>query len=593
MFYSLRSRLMAAFSILLLIPFTALVYLLSNESTRIIQRSIEVSTSQTIEQYASHAATLLTQIEDAGNQALGNSVTQDWLTTHRNDDSTDAERFYGKRRLRELFSSFAINNSNGITITAYMDGEGGIWSQDRSYLTAQWYRQFRLEGQKWTNAHQDPDQLEVNLREQEVNGYVLPLTHLQTLNSEGILKVNYPTELLRNPLDKIRFGESGRAFLLDADGKSVLRQNLSAEASVVSAGLDKVRAQSSEEGDGVLSVRNDGVDYLVFYRTLPEQNWIIIGVVPENELFVTIRHIRNTMLIVSGVLLILVTVAAFWFSKGITNPLSRMALAMKQVQRGDFGKAIRLMPAVKQGHSEVGYVIGAFEQMTYRLKEMIETKFENNMRRKNAEYKALLLQINPHFYNNTLEIISGLAAMKREDLVMDATEAMGKMMRYALNLGSDIVTVAEELDYIRDYLFILKLRYDDRLTVAVQLEPEAAGLRIAKFIVQPLVENAVKYSLEKDGAAFVSIGARVADDRLLLRIADDGIGMPQALIDDIKNDIAFKDVAGILHSKGDSIGLRNVLSRCRIHYGDAFAVDIASELGKGTSITMSLPIVRR
>ncbi|UUZ97340.1 histidine kinase [Paenibacillus sp. P25] len=230
--------------------------------------------------------------------------------------------------------------------------------------------------------------------------------------------------------------------------------------------------------------------------------------------------------------------------------------------------------------------------MTHRLRHLIETEFETNLRRRNAEYKALLLQINPHFYNNTLEIISGLAAMKREDLVMDATEALAQMMRYSLNLNSDLVRVSEEMDYIRDYLFILRLRHEDRLSVTVEEDAEARGLTIAKFILQPLVENAVKYSLEKEGTAWIGIAARIRDGRLLLSVRDNGIGMDPVLVRDLLDGSRKGDSASVLSSEGQSIGLRNVLSRCRLMYGERFDLDIHSRLGEGTTIELYLPVVR-
>ncbi|MGO4376124.1 sensor histidine kinase, partial [Paenibacillus sp. MCAF20] len=182
-------------------------------------------------------------------------------------------------------------------------------------------------------------------------------------------------------------------------------------------------AQSKD--NGFFSITSSGETHLLFYRYFEAQNWYVIGEVPESELFVKIEQIRRTMLLVSLILLLLIILVAYWLSSGITRPLTRMARAMKHVERGEFAQALTMMPSVRTGHSEVGYVTRIFESMTNRLRYLIETEFETNLRRKNAEYKALLLQINPHFFNNTLEIIGGLAAMKRNDVVMDATEALG------------------------------------------------------------------------------------------------------------------------------------------------------------------------
>lgn len=430
------------------------------------------------------------------------------------------------------------------------------------------------------------------MRARDINSLVLPLVQLQSLKNVGVIKVNYPSELLREDIDKISFGKSGKAFLLTVDGLSVLKQNLSGYENVLNGGLDILENNRDGQTSGIFPLHLKGTDYLFFYRKLPAQDWLIVGEVPEAELYATITHIKETLLYASFVLLIVVIVVALWLSTDITKPLSTMARAMRHVKHGQFELALKNMPKVRARKSEVGYVTGVFEQMTHRLQYLIETEFETNLRRKNAEYKALLLQINPHFYNNTLEIISGLAAMKREDLVMDATEALAKMMRYSLNLDTDLVKVSEEFSYIHDYLFILKLRHEDHLVVTINQEAEADDLLIAKFILQPLVENAVKYSLEKGGIAEVILTSCLSEGRLHLKIQDNGVGMKQELIRNIIADTELKDSVGILNDKGDSIGLRNVLSRCLLYYDEQFEVVLDSKMGTGTTISLMLPMIK-
>ncbi|WP_241158281.1 cache domain-containing sensor histidine kinase [Cohnella candidum] len=583
---------MLIFSVLLIVPFTAGIFILSNESGKLLQRQIETSTTQTIDQFASHVATLLKQVEDIGTQVMSNRTTQEWTAMQLNADTTQADRVLAKQRMREFFSSYAVNNSNGITISAFTERTGGLWTQDNSYLLSEWYSQYKQKNIRWTNAHKDPDQADLIMTAREVNSFLLPLVNLQSLREVGFVKINYPTDVLKDAIEKIRFGETGRVFLLSLEGKSVLGQDFGGNREIVQSGLASIQTQYSEQTSGIIPIQREGVRYLVFFRKLPDQDWMIVGEVPKVELYRQIGNIRQTLLLVSAALLLVVVIVAFWISSGITKPLSAMARAMKHVERGEFGAAVKMMPRVRRGHSEVGFVTRVFERMTDRLRYLIETEFETNMRRKNAEYKALLLQINPHFYNNTLEIISGLAAMKREDLVMDATEALGKMMRYSLNLNNDLVRVKEETDYLRDYLFILKLRYGDKLTVTMEEDPAADRLRIPKFILQPLIENAVKYSLEKDGAAVVSVTTALEDDRLRLTVRDNGIGMSAELVRDLMAEVRASESASILNSEGYSIGLRNVLSRCRLSYGDSLRFQLDSKPGEGTAMTLDLPIVR-
>jgi two-component system sensor histidine kinase YesM len=587
---------MAAFSLLLIVPFTLLVFLLTEESAKLIRASIETSTGQTIEQFSSHVHTSMTQIEEIGNQVMSNRVTQEWITAQMSQDSTIEERLIAKQKLVEFVASYSINNSSGISIGVFSDYGGGIWAQDRTYLEQEWYKRFGESDVRWTKAHSDPDQADVIMTSRLVNSYLLPLVQLQSFTKSGFVKVNYPTSVLRDAIDKIQFGKSGRAYLLAADGSVILDQQLPSDReSILKEGLARIQSDLSpaqSKDNGFFSITSSGETHLLFYRYFEAQNWYVIGEVPESELFVKIEQIRRTMLLVSLILLLLIILVAYWLSSGITRPLTRMARAMKHVERGEFAQALTMMPSVRTGHSEVGYVTRIFESMTNRLRYLIETEFETNLRRKNAEYKALLLQINPHFFNNTLEIIGGLAAMKRNDVVMDATEALGQMMRYSLNLNSDLVKVKEEISYIRDYLFILQLRYEERLQVEIEEDLVSGQLMIAKFILQPIVENAVKYSLEKGGVARIAISVKMEESRLMLRVSDNGIGMEAELIRHLMAELHKTDGVDILNSGGDSIGLRNVLSRCRLYYGEQLEATIQSERGKGTVIRLSLPAVR-
>ncbi|WP_169082669.1 sensor histidine kinase [Paenibacillus sp. PL91] len=594
MFFSLRSRLMAAFSLLLIVPFITLVLVLSQESAKLIRQSIETSTSQTIEQFGSHLNTSMTQVEEIGNQVMSNRVTQEWITAQMSPESTVEERLLAKQRLMEYVSSYSINNSSGISIGVFSDFGGGVWTQDRTYLEQDWYKWFTEEDKRWTKAHSDPDQADTIMKSRLVNSYLLPLVQLQSFTKSGFVKINYPTSVLRDAIEKIRFGKTGRAFLLDTDGSSVLNQQVPEDSlSILSAGLAEIKAAQSDATSGVFPIKQENDSYLLFYRYFEEQDWYVIGEVPEKELFIKIDQIRRMMLFVSVILLLLIIFVAYWLSSGITRPLTSMARAMKHVERGEFAQALSMMPSVRTGHSEVGYVTRIFENMTTRLRYLIETEFETNLRRKNAEYKALLLQINPHFFNNTLEIISGLAAMKKNDVLMDATEALGQMMRYSLNLNSDLVKVKEEMNYIRDYLFILQLRYEERLHVEIEEDMASSQLLIAKFILQPIVENAVKYSLEVSGVANLSLRVRTEQDRLHIAVADNGIGMDAELISQLMGELSgSSDSVDILYSGGDSIGLRNVLSRCRLYYGEQLVVSIKSKRGEGTEIQISIPAVK-
>jgi two-component system sensor histidine kinase YesM len=292
----------------------------------------------------------------------------------------------------------------------------------------------------------------------------------------------------------------------------------------------------------------------------------------------------------SALVFFITIIASFILSNNITSPLGKLAKAMGFIERGDFSGAKRFMPTIKSQNNEVGYLINVTEHTIDQLQHLIETEYEANLRRKDAEYKALLLQINPHFLNNTLEIIGSLALQGKMKEVMNVSIYLGKMLRYSLNSKSNIVQISEEINYIKSYTDILKLRYEDMITIQFEVGDDTKSFPIIKFILQPLVENAVKYSFIEKNYADIFIKTEKVGNQICLAVEDKGIGMTKVMISDLLNqdDESFN----VLDSKGNSIGLRNVLGRLKLYYGNDFSFQIDSKKNEGTKITLLIDLKR-
>lgn len=259
-------------------------------------------------------------------------------------------------------------------------------------------------------------------------------------------------------------------------------------------------------------------------------------------------------------------------SSNIVSPLGNLAKAMGYIERGDFTGAKQYMSKITPSKDEVGYVLKVFDHTIAKLKNLIETEYEVNLRRKDAEYKALLLQINPHFLNNTLEIIGSLALQEKNKEVVNVSVYLGKMMRYSLNTKSSVVKLAEEVNYIRSYTDILKLRYEDSLSITIEEDPDVRSFPVIKFILQPLVENAVKYSFIQKNYAWIRIRTQKVGEQVWIVVEDKGIGMSENIITNVVNQGEQDETINVLESKGKSIGLRNVLGRLQLYYGHHFFV---------------------
>ncbi|HZH62256.1 MAG TPA: histidine kinase, partial [Metabacillus sp.] len=547
------------------------------------------STVEMMDQYSLYIDSITTQAEDLGKQVLVSQAAQQWLKVEKERDettSTSAEKLFIKNQLKMQLSSMMVNNSNNMSISVFLNDGTGTWGNNPSLKKMEWYHDFLKNDQRWVRTHIDSFQLHQNMRERKVNSYLIPLFDMNMLELSGIIKVSFPSSILETALSKIKLGENGRVYLLDRQGLNVLSGEMQTPNVVLDKSLKKITNDLQEKG--LVEVKHSDEEYLVFFQKLKVGDWILLSEITKSELFAKIDQLQNNLLMTSALIFMLTILISYLLSSNIVRPLGKLTKAMKFVERGDFSGAKRVMPSIKSHHHEIGYVIKVFDHTIEQLNHLIQTEYEANIRRKDAEYKALLLQINPHFLNNTLEVIGGLAIQGKNKEVMNVSIYLGRMMRYSLNTQADVVKLGEEISYIRNFIEILKLRYEGALTCEIEEEEETKSISIIKFIIQPLVENAVKYSFIDNTYAEIKIKTKLENGQLLIVVEDKGSGMSEEVMANFfhleKNDEKYS----VLNSDGNSIGLKNVLGRLSLYYGDRFSFNIHSVKGEGTKITLCI-----
>jgi len=587
MFYKLRTRMALTFSLILIVPFVMMVVIFSDQSKTNVQNVLISSSAQTLNQYTTFMDLLGQQLEDAALQVMGNNLTQQWIDYRHSGSYSRIEKYLMNARLKEYLTSITLSQSNVVSM-AIFDESGFAVGNDSvyelvSYGDYGWVDLVKERGATWLPSHLDPYQAQF-LHDQPINSLLIPLVDFRSFEVRGAIKINFLTSLIEEPLSAIKIGETGSVGLIDADGGSVISD--SADPDWLNGGLlGEIR--DSPQSEGVVKTVEDGRDVLVFYSKLPGQNWIVVGKILEKDLFRSITATQRVMFGVGALLLFLTILTAFWFSAGIARPLSRLAHAMRMVEQGAFSTVEQLE---EPRNGEVGYVVRTFKRMARNLNQLINEEYKANLRRKHAEYKALLMQINPHFLYNTLEVVSGLAARKMHEQVLDVVEALGMMLRYSLRLGEETAPLRDDIRNLRHYAFIMETRFGDRLRIRIDEDPEAGDVHVLKFILQPIVENAVKYSVEHAKPAVVGIHTRKEADAVRITIRDNGRGMDERQIEQIMQSVSGTDnISEVIRSEGKKIGLANVIARCQLHYGDRFRFDIRSVPGEGTAMTLIIP----
>jgi two-component system, sensor histidine kinase YesM len=341
----------------------------------------------------------------------------------------------------------------------------------------------------------------------------------------------------------------------------------------------KLPSTDKTEGSGVQNI--DGRDYLVSYLKMPNYSWRIISVMPFEELSresavfygITITIIAfNAILLFFGVLII---------SRMITKPINKLLISMKGVERGVFEHV-----DIPAGNNEIGRLRDAYNIMIEQIANLIARVVNDEKLRRKGELDVLQAQIKPHFLYNTFDAISALALSGRNDEVYQLMKALGSYYRISLSKGSEIITVGEEIEVVKNYLAIQKVRYGDIFNVHYELDELANPAPILKLILQPLVENALYHGIKPKGTqGNIWVNVRRDEDIITLSVRDDGVGMSQELIQQIME-------ADPAAEKRTSFGLRGTLERLRLFYGSADPMHIESVRGEGTQIVIRIPARR-
>ena len=296
-------------------------------------------------------------------------------------------------------------------------------------------------------------------------------------------------------------------------------------------------------------------------------------------------QMQQTLYPAFAVVILIITLTGLLFTRSFARRVATLINKIKVAETGDFSISEEL-----GGNDEIAILDKQFNQMLMKLDTLIKKNYIQQLEKKESEFRNLQLQINPHFLYNTLETISSIAAVKQAFVICDLCEKLGENFRYSLgkNYG-EFVTVTQELSHTQNYVYIQKTRFGDKFEVFYNIDPEVENKPLLRFILQPIVENAIEHGLSKmPGKGTLEISINQQEDKLIIKIEDDGVGMSSDRVEEINqyiNDSSRGD------QKKQSIGIRNVNQRIKLACGSEYGVTIMSTENHGSCFTISLPLM--
>ena len=326
-------------------------------------------------------------------------------------------------------------------------------------------------------------------------------------------------------------------------------------------------------------------NYFVYYK-IPGTEWTAEVQVSESAVMKNTEAVRIYVII-----FLLVSVSALIlvyrnYLKGIRRPIRRLIRGMNEIQGGNLKTRVEL-----ERRDELGNLAEGLNRMTEELDEYIQRVYVSELKQRETELDMLKTQIQPHYLYNTLEVIRMQAVSNDDPETAEMVESLSKQLRYLIGKTGDMVTLGTELENIREYFKLLRIRYERRFSLEIDVPDELAELYIVKLSLQPVVENAVKHGLlKRAGDGIVQISAVQDGKRLDVTVMDDGAGMEKNVLEELRRNIASDEE--IHYDDGrPHLGVKNTAERLRKGFGKEYGIEIDAEPGIGTVVTIHYPVI--
>ena len=258
--------------------------------------------------------------------------------------------------------------------------------------------------------------------------------------------------------------------------------------------------------------------------------------------------------------------------------------SVRVIQKGDLSVRIE-----NCRNDEIGELGTQINKMLDHMEQLMKENIDREILAKNSEIRALQNQINAHFIYNVLESIKMMAEINEEYAISDAITSLGSLLRYNMKWTANNVPVEEEIEYIKNYLALINLRFDYEIYLSLNIPEEVLKQEIPKMSLQPIIENAIYHGIEELAEdTNIYIKGIVRERECFIEITDAGRGMSEAETEKLRKKLEGEIETG--GDSGDGIGLKNVQDRIRMSFGEAYGIEINSKLGCYTKVTVRVPL---
>ena len=524
-FHSIRTAIISSYFLIVVVSLAVFALVALRYTERTVMKNAEEYSMQLIERVNSDIDSYMSYLHNISALITSDGDVQDYLFRDSLDDRERAERF---ARVTTQFETIMETREDIVNI--------GIIGEARYIINNGNYRinkNVKLEEFDWVRKAYEKRGITVissshvqNLVDGKYEWVITlgkALQNKTTRNLEGIFFADLNYSSISELCSGISLGEKGYIYVLDSSGNLIYHP----QQQLLYSGLKTEKIQEVLDCKESSFVTDDGKLYSI--SKSKETGWMVVGVSYTEDL----------------------------------------------LKNSDKTTALYLLSAMLILFASLG--------LAYVLSYLMEQNVEEQRQKRKSELKALQAQINPHFLYNTLDSIIWMAEWGKNKEVVTMTSSLAKLLRQSISNQNEMVRVEDEVEYTRSYLVIQKMRYKDKLEYDIVVEPKILDFRVAKLILQPLVENAIYHGIKyKEGKGKVLVEGFLRGSELILRITDNGIGMNEQRLAQI-----FEKRE--TDRKRNSVGVLNVHERIRLYYGKEYGLTFESVEGMGTKVEIHIP----
>ncbi len=536
-------------------------------TSELVQKEMDAMRGQVLDEVANNISILLSNVEDMGDNIVVDNKLIDILNISKEELPTnktlkkemssyvegllvDEVWKYGKYNMKpELY----IVGNNGLTYSTYSKTKYDL----ERIKNESWYNEIKKANGNTVliNTYKDENGIGPYKNIFKMGRLIKDLITEETL---GVLIMDISETMLYNRYSDM-LDNGTEIYIVDSNKKIIS----SKDKRIIGKNYDEIKNENLIEGSmEVVSLIN-------------EYDWRIIQKIPLSIMMEVSNQISQKTIFIIALVSIIALIITYKLSVWITKPIINMKNKMKEVMDGNLKTKVDI-----NSDDEIGELQLSFNQMVEKLDLSIENIKTYEKQKRVAELSFLQAQINPHFLYNTLSGIRFLISMNKSEKAEEMLYRFTRLLRSILPKASEMIRLEEEIENIKNYVELQKMRYPDCFEINYDIDNNIHDFKVPSFILQPIVENAIFYSMEKENSKGIInvVGYRV-DDGIRITIKDNGIGMSKDKISSVLKK----------ESSVNRVGVINVHERIQLNYGQNYGLKVDSKEGKGTKVTFILP----